>query len=231
MAAKNNHAGHRERLKARFLREGLDNFEIHNVIELLLFYGLPQKDTNELAHELLNKFGSLSGIIEAPYSELIKIDGIGNHTASLINLIAPLSRMYLEDKLNDKLRFDSIDAVGEFLLAKYRFRKDEMLSMVCLDQSCRLISWEVISSGTINVTAVNTRKVVEAVMKTSANGVVLAHNHPNGLAVPSDDDISSTIMIKNILETLSVTLLDHIIIANEDYVSLNESEQYKFAFR
>ncbi|MBQ5597646.1 MAG: RadC family protein [Clostridia bacterium] len=231
MSEINHHKEHRKRLKNRFLSEGLDNFEVHNVLELLLFFGIPQKDTNDLAHELLNKFGSLSGVFEAPYSELIKVKGIGDNAATLIQLISPLSRIYLEDKLSEKISFDSTRAVGKFLLAKYRFRKDEMFSMLCLDQNCRLIKWVPISSGTINVTAVNTRKVVEAVMNTSANAVVLAHNHPAGLAVPSADDINSTIAIRKLIEPLGVTLLDHIIIANEDYVSLLESDQYKFVFK
>ena len=231
MSEINHHKEHRKRLKNRFLSEGLDNFEMHNILELLLFFGIPQKDTNDLAHELLNKFGSLSGVFEAPYSELIKVKGIGDNAATLIQLISPLSRIYLEDKLSEKISFDSTRAVGKFLLAKYRFRKDEMFSMLCLDQNCRLIKWVPISSGTINVTAVNTRKVVEAVMNTSANAVVLAHNHPAGLAVPSADDINSTIAIRKLIEPLGVTLLDHIIIANEDYVSLLESDQYKFVFK
>lgn len=231
MSEINHHKEHRKRLKNRFLSEGLDNFEMHNILELLLFFGIPQKDTNDLAHELLNKFGSLSGVFEAPYSELIKVKGIGDNAATLIQLISPLSRIYLEDKIKERVTFDSTSAVGNYLLAKYRFRKDEMFSMLCLDQNCRLIKWEPISSGTINVTAVNTRKVVEAVMNTSANAVVLAHNHPAGLAVPSADDINSTIAIRKLIEPLGVTLLDHIIIANEDYVSLLESDQYKFVFK
>ncbi len=230
MPDKNNHAGHRLRLKKRFRREGLDNFETHNILELLLFFGYPQKDANELAHDLLNRFGSLSGVIDAPYNELLAVNGVGENTATLLKLIPPLSRTYLEDKLNDKTRLDSCDAVGEFLLAKYRFRQDELFSVLCLDQNCRLINWEQISSGTANVTAVNTRKVVEAVMRTSANAVVLAHNHPNGLAVPSPDDISSTATIVDMLDVLGVKVLDHIIIAGEDYVSLASSHQYKKLF-
>ena len=231
MSEINHHKDHRKRLKNRFLSEGLDNFEVHNVLEFLLFFGIPQKDTNELAHELLDKFGSLSGVLEAPRSELLKFKDIGENTATLIQLIPPLSRIYLEDKIKERVAFDSTSAVGNYLLAKYRFRKDEMFSMLCLDQNCRLIKWVPISSGTINVTAVNTRKVVEAVMNTSANAVVLAHNHPAGLAVPSADDINSTIAIRKLIEPLGVTLLDHIIIANEDYVSLLESDQYKFVFK
>ncbi len=231
MPEKNNHAGHRQRLKDRFLREGLDNFETHNILELLLFFGVPHKDTNELAHELLNRFGSLSGVLEAPYNELMNVDGVGRNVATLLKFIPELSRKYLEDKLQDKTILDNGTAVGEFLMAKYRFRKDEMFSILCLDQNCRLISWEQISSGTINITAINTRKIVEAVMKTSANAVILAHNHPNGVAVPSAEDISSTATIVEMLDVLSVKVLDHIIIGNEDYVSLADSRQYQMLFR
>ena len=159
MNSENNHKDHRKRLKERFHREGLDNFEIHNILELLLFFGIPYKDTNNLAHELLKRFGSLSGVLEASREELMSVNGIGENAATLLNLIPSLSRKYLDDKVDEKTVMNSCEAIGNYLVAKYRFRQDEVFSMICLDQSCRLISWEIISSGTINITAVNSRKV------------------------------------------------------------------------
>ena len=231
MNSENNHKEHRQRLKARYHREGLDNFEDHNILELLLFFGIPYKDTNNLAHELLNRFGSLSGVLEASREELMNVNGIGENAATLLNLIPALSRKYLEDKVDEKAPMNSCSAVGNYLIAKYRFRQDEVFSMICLDQSCRLISWEIISSGTINITAVNSRKVIEAAMKTSANAVVLAHNHPNGLAVPSGDDIKSTMALVEALNIIGVKVLDHIMISGEDFVSLASSQQYKHLFK
>ncbi|MBQ5885150.1 MAG: DNA repair protein RadC [Clostridia bacterium] len=231
MNPENNHKDHRRRLKERYHREGLDNFEDHNVLELLLFFGIPYKDTNNLAHELLNRFGSLSGVLEASREELMSVNGIGENAATLFNLIPALSRKYLEDKVDEKAPMNSCSAVGNYLIAKYRFRQDELFSMICLDQSCRLRSWEIISSGTINVTAVNSRKVIEAAMKTSANAVILAHNHPNGLAIPSGDDIKSTIALVEALNIIDVRVLDHIIISGDDFVSLASSQQYKHIFK
>ena len=231
MNPENNHKDHRRRLKERYHREGLDNFEDHNVLELLLFFGIPYKDTNNLAHELLNRFGSLSGVLEASREELMSVNGIGENAATLFNLIPALSRKYLEDKVDEKAPMNSCSAVGNYLIAKYRFRQDELFSMICLDQSCRLRSWEIISSGTINVTAVNSRKVIEAAMKTSANAVILAHNHPNGLAIPSGDDIKSTIALVEALNIIGVRVLDHIIISGDDFVSLASSQQYKHIFK
>lgn len=231
MNSENNHKEHRKRLKGRFHREGLDNFEIHNVLELLLFFGIPYKDTNDLAHELLKKFGSLSGVLEASREELMSVNGIGENAATLLTLIPSLSRRYLEDKVNEKASMNNCEAIGNFLVAKYRFRQDEVFSIICLDQCCRFISWEIISSGTINVTAVNSRKVIEAAMKTSANAVVLAHNHPNGLAIPSADDIKSTIALIEALGIIGVRVIDHVIISGEDYVSLASSKQYKNLFK
>lgn len=231
MNSENNHKDHRRRLKERYHREGLDNFEDHNVLELLLFFGIPYKDTNNLAHELLNRFGSLSGVLEASREELMSVNGIGENAATLFNLIPALSRKYLEDKVDEKAPMNSCSAVGNYLIAKYRFRQDELFSMICLDQSCRLRSWEIISSGTINVTAVNSRKVIEAAMKTSANAVILAHNHPNGLAIPSGDDIKSTIALVEALNIIGVRVLDHIIISGDDFVSLASSQQYKHIFK
>ena len=231
MNKENNHKEHRQRLKERYHREGLDNFETHNILELLLFFGIPYKDTNNLAHELLKRFGSLSGVLEASREELMSVNGIGENAATLLNLIPSLSRKYLDDKVGEKTVMNSCEAIGNYLVAKYRFRQDEVFSMICLDQSCRLISWEIISSGTINITAVNSRKVIEAAMKTSANAVVLAHNHPNGLAVPSSDDIKSTMALVEALNIIGVRVLDHIIISGEDFVSLASSQQYKYLFK
>ena len=231
MNKENNHKEHRQRLKERYHREGLDNFETHNILELLLFFGIPYKDTNNLAHELLKHFGSLSGVLEASREELMSVNGIGENAATLLNLIPSLSRKYLDDKVGEKTVMNSCEAIGNYLVAKYRFRQDEVFSMICLDQSCRLISWEIISSGTINITAVNSRKVIEAAMKTSANAVVLAHNHPNGLAVPSSDDIKSTMALVEALNIIGVRVLDHIIISGEDFVSLASSQQYKYLFK
>lgn len=231
MNKENNHKEHRQRLKERYHREGLDNFETHNILELLLFFGIPYKDTNNLAHELLKHFGSLSGVLEASREELMSVNGIGENAATLLNLIPSLSRKYLDDKVDEKAVMNSCEAIGNYLVAKYRFRQDEVFSMICLDQSCRLISWEIISSGTINITAVNSRKVIEAAMKTSANAVVLAHNHPNGLAVPSSDDIKSTMALVEALNIIGVRVLDHIIISGEDFVSLASSQQYKYLFK
>ena len=231
MNKENNHKEHRQRLKERYHREGLDNFETHNILELLLFFGIPYKDTNNLAHELLKRFGSLSGVLEASREELMSVNGIGENAATLLNLIPSLSRKYLDDKVDEKAVMNSCEAIGNYLVAKYRFRQDEVFSMICLDQSCRLISWEIISSGTINITAVNSRKVIEAAMKTSANAVVLAHNHPNGFAVPSSDDIKSTMVLVEALNIIGVRVLDHIIISGEDFVSLASSQQYKYLFK
>lgn len=231
LSAKNIHAEHRQRLKKRFISDDLDSFETHNIIELVLFFSIPQGDTNELAHKLLKEFGSLAGVFDAPYDELLKVKGVGEHTATLIKLLAPLSRKYMEDKTREKEVFDSCEAVGEFLLAKYRFRQNEILSVLCLDQNCRFISWEQISSGTVNATAINTRKIIEVAVKTSAHSIILSHNHPNGLAEPSPDDIRSTMMLVDALNVISVKVIDHIIIGGEDYISLANSQQYEKLFR
>ncbi|MBQ5890250.1 MAG: DNA repair protein RadC [Clostridia bacterium] len=231
MNSENNHKDHRQRLKARYYNEGLDSFEDHNILEFLLFFGIPYKDTNDLAHELLNHFGSLSGVFEASREDLMSIKGIGENTATLLTFIPALSRKYLEDKVDEKVPMNNCSTVGKFLIGKYRFRRDEVFSVISLDQSCRFKHWDIISSGTINITAVSSRKVIETALKTSANAVILAHNHPNGLAVPSGDDIKSTIALVEALNVIGVRVLDHIIISDEDFVSLASSQQYKHIFK
>jgi DNA repair protein RadC len=224
------HEGHRSRLKERFLKEGLDSFEPHNIVELLLFFGIPYKDTNEIAHDLISTFGSLSGVIDASYEDLVKIKGVGENAATLIKLIAPLSRAYMDDKYSQGEILNTTEAAGKFLLGKYRFRDDEFFSMTCVDSNCRLISFNIVSQGSINATEVSVRKAVEIAVKTSANGVIIAHNHPGGLALPSQADIFATQKLIDALRMINVYVIDHIIICGEDYVSLAQSKKYKNMF-
>ena len=159
MADKILHDGHRQRLKGRFLKEGIDNFEDHNILELLLFFGIPRKDTNALAHSLMQEFGSLSGVFEAPFEELCKIKGITQNAAFLISMVPQLSRKYLDDKYKTGQVLNSTEKVGKFLLHKYVGRKDEMVSMICMDNKCRVLNWSIVSEGSINAAEVSIRKI------------------------------------------------------------------------
>lgn len=217
------HEGHRERLRARFLRDGLDDFEPHNVLELLLFYAIPRRDTNELAHRLIQAFGSVAGVLDASYEELIRIDGISANSACLLKLMTPLFRYYNTDKTDRRYIASTTEAAGAYLMDRYVGFTDEMVSLLCMDNICRVIGFEVLGKGGVNAVGFSSRRVMEAVLRTRATSVILCHNHPGGLALPSDQDIKATIRIKKLLDTVGVRLLDHIILVENDFISMADT--------
>ncbi|MEG2038148.1 MAG: JAB domain-containing protein [Oscillospiraceae bacterium] len=215
------HKGHRQKMKTRFLKTELDDFELHNVLELLLFYSIPQGDTNETAHLLMDTFGSFADVLDAPYEELIKVKGVGEHTASLLKLIPSVSRVYLDDKNSSGNVLNNHKEAGEYLVNKFIGRSYECIYMVCLDGKGKILFSDVISkSGTVNSCILSTRMVVEIAIRCNAVAVVLAHNHPTGFATPSADDISSTKTLKEQLEQLDIILLDHFIISTKEHISM-----------
>ena len=216
------HDGHRERLKNRFRTEGLDAFDEHNVLELLLFYAIPRSDTNPTAHELLDTFGSLSAVLDAPLDALMKTKGVGENAATLLKLIPALARRYEIDK-NNIACLSSTSLVGEYLLSRYVGKTQEVAYLICLDGKYKPLCCVAISEGIVNTVSINARRVIELALKYNAVGVVLAHNHPGGIALPSNDDISTTFLIRDALRTINVKLLDHIIVADGDYVSMADS--------
>jgi len=214
------HKGHRKRVKARFITGDLDDFEHHNVLELLLFYAIPRMDTNKIAHNLINHFGSISEVFDAQYEDLIKLDYITENVATLIKLVPNISRVYLNDKNQEQLTLNSSQKIGEYFTHKFVGRTEELVYIMCLDSLCRVISCDVLTKGTVVSANISIRKITEKVIRHNACSVVLAHNHPRGLAIPSNEDVITTIAIKNALKMLDVTFLDHIVVAQNDYASL-----------
>jgi DNA repair protein RadC len=186
------HTGHRKRLKNRFLEEGLDSFEPHQVLELLLFFSIPRRDTNEIAHKLLKKFGSLSGVFEADIKELVKVEGIGENSAFLISMIPQLSRRYLNDKWRDKPELNSSSKAGEYAISLFAGRTYEVFYVICLDAQNRVNYAALVHEGTINEAPIYPRIIVETALRHKANSVILAHNHPGGSLNPSRGDIEAT---------------------------------------
>lgn len=217
------HDGHRERTKERFLAEGLKSFAPHNILELLLYFVIPRRDTNGTAHELMDTFGSLSNVFDAPYEELLKVRGVGKSAALLIKLIPALSSAYLNDKVDVGIQLDNSDSLGKFLLPKYIGQTREQIYMVCLDNKCKLLHYKMISQGSFNSASLNLRDFVEFALRCSASAVVISHNHPHGFAIPSEQDLTVTRKLQEILKPFDIRLLDHIIVARDDFVSLADS--------
>ena len=227
MADASIHKGHRERLKARFLEEGLDNFTDIQALELLLFYAIPQKDTNPIAHALLDHFGSLSRVLEADVEELKKVPGISDHSATLLALVTELGRYYQVDCAQRVEVLTTLDACGAYLVPRFFGRSNETVFLLCLDAKCKVLCCKEIGEGSVNSTSISIRKVVETALSANATTVVLAHNHPSGVALPSSEDVQTTRRVAAARSAVEVHLADHIVVAEGDYVSMVQSG-YRF---
>lgn len=217
------HDGHRQRLKQRFLESGLDGFTQVQVLELLLCYAIPRKDTNELAHELINYFGSLAKVLEAPVSELVKISGVGENSAMLLSLAQAVSRYYQINRGETVQVLGTLEDCAEYMLPYFHGRTAETVFVLCLDAKCKVLGCKEVGEGTVNATKLNIRKIVEVALSLNASAVVIAHNHPSGIAVPSQADVLATKHLSSALSAMEVVLMDHIIVADEDYVSMAAS--------
>ena len=218
------HKGHRERVKQEFLQNGLAHFPDHRALELLLFYSRFQGDVNPLAHQLLDTFGSLSGVLDADPKRLMEVPGMGENTAVLLKLIPALSGKYLSSRTSaDTIIKGSGDI--QTLFAPYFFgAKNEMTYLAALDGKHKLLGVRKISEGIPNATDVTTRQVAEAALSFNATVVILAHNHCSGIATPSEADLQSTAYLQDFLSRMSITLLDHVILVDDDMVSLRDSK-------
>ncbi len=214
------HAGHRQRMRERFLTNGLEGFAAHEILELILFYAIPQRDVNPLAHRLMDRFGSLHGVLEAPAEELVKVEGMGMHAAALMNLFShvarqlELSREVEREDMSNRLK---AQRHCQKLLSGL---KHERFYAVCLDGQMQVIRDVLIAQGTLSEVQAYPRLVVEAVLRHSAHAVVLCHNHPGGQLVPSPADIEATNALASLLAGIGVTLADHIIVCGSQTLSM-----------
>ena len=222
MPEKDLHAGHRKRLKARFRADGLDGFEPHNMLELLLFYAVPRVDTNETAHRLIARFGSFSEVLDAPYEELLRVPGITENAATLLKLVPQLSRVYLEGRRPVGEALDTPRVLGAYFCERFVGRTRECVFLLCLDSSLGAIACEMLCEGSAIAANLDTKRIVERALRHNAARVVLAHNHPRGLASPSNEDILVTSRLKKALALLELELVDHIIVAGNEYYSVME---------
>ena len=217
------HDGHRERLRARFAEHGLDSFNELNALELLLCYAIPRRDTNEIAHRLLDAFGSLSGVFQASMQELTSVPGIGENAATLILMVPQIvKKAHVSKAKETKIIRNPTDA-GNYLLPYFLDEPDEIVMMLCLDNKRAVICCREMGRGVVNCVDANIRRMVETALKVKTTTVIVAHNHPNGVALPSREDDNFTRTLYRSLGLLGITLEDHIIVANDEFVSLADS--------
>lgn len=227
----NLHEEHRKRVRKEFLEHGFnDDVAAHKLLEMLLFFSIPRRDTNEIAHLLLDEFGSISGVFEAEISDLLKVKGIGENSAALIKLILPLLRRYQSEKVSLKHKYTNMDEIFDFLIKKYFGYKSEVFMVTCFDNDGYMISCDKIGEGDMSSVGVSLREIVQVVLKRNAACVVISHNHTSGNALPSTADIEMTKSIKVALQHIGVKLLDHVIVVADDCVSMAQSRNFKDIF-
>lgn len=221
------HQGHRQRMKERFRSDGLDQFNEIQALELLLFYCIPQQDTNPIAHALLDRFGSFAGVLDAAPTELMKVPGVKENSATFLSLLVQTGRYYQRNKLKNTTILTTIEQCGAYLIPYFHGRQNETVFLLCLDAKCKVLSCKEVGEGSVNSAAVPIRRIVQMALAANATSVVLAHNHPSGLAIPSGEDVQTTLNLAAALNAVEISLVDHIVVADEDFVSLAQSGMYK----
>ncbi len=226
----NMHSGHRQRVKERFMNEGLESFEPHQVLEMLLFFGVHMKDTNELAHRLLDAFGSLYRVLEASFEDLRQVEGVTDNVATLICFSGQLVKRYWVDRCDIGTILDTSQKIGEYF--KYRFAGDqeERVLLMSLDNRKKLLNCTCIAKGSVNAADINVRLAIKQALKDNATLVALAHNHPNGHAYPSTIDIRTTEVFAKAFAVLDIHLIDHIVVSEDDFISMAETQQLAALF-
>jgi DNA repair protein RadC len=220
---KDSRHGHRERLRQQYLEVGAENMRDAELLELLLCYAVPRQDTNGMAHRLLDTFGSLASVLDSTRQDLMDMGGISENTSILFQLLKDLSWKKAVAQASEKKQLLSTIDFGGYLVPRFQDKKEELVYLLGLDAMNRVVGCYQLFSGTVNTVSFSSRKVVEAALNMKATGVVLAHNHPSGIALPSPEDVQTTRTLSNVLQVMDITLLDHIVVANGDFVSMAES--------
>lgn len=221
---KNVHKGHRKRMKRSFLNSNPDAFETHKLLEMLLFYSVPQKDTNPLAHELIDTFGSLDAVLGADYDSLSEISGVKENTAVLFKLINAVNRRReLEAANNSKIKAE-FQSIGEYLVRLYSAARSESVYVLLFDNSRCMIHAQSVYDGSVNSALVDMRKIARLALIKNASYIALAHNHPNGVAIPSSDDTYTTRAFVNLFRSLGIEVVDHFIVAGNSFYGIVSGE-------
>jgi len=216
--------GHHKRLRERFIKSGLDGFHDYEVLELLLTYVFPNRDTKPIAKDLLAKFKTLTGVFSADPQELQGIKWVGERTSVYLKLLNDsLAFVFEERARNEEIQFTKTAQLFEYFKATIGSKKNEVMRAVYLNSQNRRIHAENLSEGTVAEAVAFPRKIVEGALKYRAVSVIIAHNHPGGVAEPSDNDDKITEQIKNALQTVSISLQDHMIVAGDEYFSYRQT--------
>ncbi len=216
------HDGHRARLRQQLKKSGIESFSDIQALELLLCYAIPRQDTNVIAHRLLERFRSIDCVFEASVEALCEVQGVGQSAAELICLVPELERRHLIGRSAAVRILDTTEKCANYLLPFFHGEQEEIVYLLCLDAKCKILDCTLVHRGSVNSANVSIRSIVKTALLSNASSVVLAHNHPSGIALPSEEDRQTTLALDAALDAVDIVLADHIIVAEQDYVSLRD---------
>ena len=226
---KNVHEGHRERMRNKYVNKGIEVFEQHEILEMLLFYAIPRKNTNDIAHRLLEACGSLSAVFDAPIDILMQ-QGLSYNAAVLLHMIPDLSRAYQSDKFDNEEKIITNENIGKKMVHLFAGKNEECVYAFFLDAKGKEKYSGIISKGDASSAPLFSKDIVSIAARCKAVTVIIAHNHPSGVAFPSRADLGATADIADALDTIGIHLADHIIVADRDYISLSSTPPFSRMF-
>jgi DNA repair protein RadC len=225
------HTGHRARFRKRYRTEGLEAFAEHEVLEFLLYYCYPQRNTNDIAHHMLKEFGSLHNLFEADVETLMARLGCSENIAVMLSLMPAIAHRYFKSKWSRDIVLNGAKTAGEYAMSLFFGHTSERFYVINVDARNRLINASLVSKGTLDESAIYPREVVKAAIHNHASAVILAHNHPGGTLKPSKSDLEVTRNIVVGLQFINVAVLDHIIVAGDTYYSFAERRQHVAGYK
>jgi DNA repair protein RadC len=217
------HSGHRERVKSTYLKFGPEVFDDYKLLELFLFYSNPRSDVNPLAHQLINHFGSLQAVLSAPVEQLCAMEGVGQHTAISLHLVSDPTQRCQQMRTAQRSAITSPEDAAEYFGPYFFGAKTEQVYLACLDSQGRILHCHKLCEGGPNSAAFDLRNATAAALASGTTGVILAHNHLSGSTEPSQADLDATRSVAAGLRVIQVELLDHLILADADFLSLRQS--------
>ena len=216
------HAGHRQRMHQRVQQYGLESLAEHEALEYLLYFTNAQKNTNPVAHALLEKFGDLAGVLEASEEDLCSVDGVGPASARLLHLLPQVSAYYHRSRTRDRRRMKSVEDLGAYAMARFRGISKERVLLICLSRQRRITYTAWLGQGMEDRVSLPVQEAISQALRVRAESAVLCHNHPGGNALPSRQDLEATAELARGMNTVGIELLDHLIVTDTEYTSLRQ---------
>lgn len=219
------HAGHRQRMHDRVSQYGLESLAEHEVLEYLLYFTNAQRNTNPIAHALLEQFGDLAGVLEATEAELCQVEGVGPASARLLHLLPQVCACYNRSRTNDRRKLQTVEQMGSYMMNRFRGLNKERVLLVCLDKNRRITNTSWLNAGKDDQVDLPVQEAIAQAVRMRACNVLICHNHPNGNVLPSRQDIEATAELARGMHLVGVRLLDHIIVTENEFISLRQRNE------